>query len=348
MGAISVAWHADSSLQDSTCISVYVAQHSAEATNFELPPAPPRPVSSQPRPWRLALRVVHDAEGPAMRASGGAPGRRDHSTPALLVPLLDGDSYHMLGDFNHNHQHAVIQPASLHEKGAGAGAGGDRGEVRYSSTHRVAVEEGATFRSVQRRALKAVAAAAEEAEGAASTAAATFSVWAEEQECLDALEFEWLRQWYVQGAAHRDSHPWWASRMAALEDLWLALERLTLRRVAAIRAAANGPRKKQKGNAPGAGGAREGGEGGAAGHAGANPSALAAAAAALHAALARRQRLRNAWAERERDPIFDQLDEGYRPMPCLHAAASGGGLAGTLPGELTPIVEELGRLLQSD
>ena len=38
---------AEWSLQDSTCISVYVAQHSAEATNFELPPACRRSVDSR-------------------------------------------------------------------------------------------------------------------------------------------------------------------------------------------------------------------------------------------------------------------------------------------------------------
>ena len=70
--------------------------------------------------------------------------------------------------------------------------------------------------------------------------------------------------------------------------------------------------------------------------------------ALLHGALSRRQRLRSAWAQRARDPLFEELDEGYRPLPCLHAAhaaaAGGGALAGTLPEELAAVVDELAEL----
>ena len=44
--------------------------------------------------------------------------------------------------------------------------------------------------------------------------------WQEEQSCLSELEFDWIRQWYVQGAAHRDEHGWWGPRIAKLEALW--------------------------------------------------------------------------------------------------------------------------------
>ena len=176
LGPVSVSWHADCSLRDFTTISVYVAQHPLERSNFELPVPPPRP--PQPQPWRVALRVVHDAEGPTMRAACGALGERDRTTPAVLLPLHDGDAYHMLGDFNHHHQHAVIQPdndgvsrrdaaraeAATAAAAAAAAAGeveavgevGAAGEVRYSSTHRVAVEEGETVGSVRRRAQQAL------------------------------------------------------------------------------------------------------------------------------------------------------------------------------------------------
>ena len=59
-------------------------------------------------------------------------------------------------------------------------------------------------------------------------------------------------------------------------------------------------------------------------------------------ALARRQRLRSAWAERERDALYATLDEGYAPLPCLHAAARH---AGTLPEELSRTVDELAERL---
>ena len=44
--------------------------------------------------------------------------------------------------------------------------------------------------------------------------------WQEEQSCLSELEFDWIRQWYVQGDAHRDEHGWWGPRIAKLVALW--------------------------------------------------------------------------------------------------------------------------------
>jgi hypothetical protein len=102
MGALSVAWHADCALRDFSTITVYCAHHPSDQPNFDQPPPPPAP--EHERPWRVALRVVKDAEGPIMRAANGAAGRRDTSTPAVLVPCHDGDCYHMLHDFNHHHQ----------------------------------------------------------------------------------------------------------------------------------------------------------------------------------------------------------------------------------------------------
>lgn len=311
MGPVSVAWHADCSLQDFTSISVYVAHHARSEANFDSPPPPPRPPRS--RPWRVALRVVHDAEGPTMRAAGGALGERDRTTPAVLLPLHDGDCYHMVRGFNHHHQHAVIQPEPA--SSSSSLAAGDEGEeeedeeVRYSSTHRVAVEEGETFGSVRRRALKALA----------GSDAATSAQWCEEQRSLDDLEFEWLRQFNAQGSMHRDTHGWWVPKMEALQELWLGLERLTCRRVRDALAAE--------------------GQGGG----GASGELLEL----LRDALARRQRLRSAWAERARDPLYAGLDEDYAPLPCLHdadALALAPGqqrAAGTLPAELSGTVESL-------
>ena len=122
------------------------------------------------------------------------------------------------------------------------------------------------------------------------------------QACLDCLEFEWLRQWHAQGPAHRKVHGWWTSRIDALEQLWLALERLTCVRVRAALGTTGSSR----------GGASQGGS---------DEELLL-----LREALARRQRLRGAWAERERDALYAALDAGHQPLPCLHAATR---LAGT-------------------
>ena len=142
-------------------------------------------------------------------------------------------------------------------------------------------------------------------EPALRLAATRLTQWREEQMCLDVLEFEWLRQWYVQGKAHRDAHDWWLPKISQLEQLWLALERLTLVRVRAASTATVGWEEELK---------------------------------LLHSALARRQRLRSAWVQRETDPIFGDLDDGYKPLPCLHAAHHH---QGTLPNELSATVDEL-------
>jgi FTO C-terminal domain len=44
------------------------------------------------------------------------------------------------------------------------------------------------------------------------------------QALLSELEFEWLRQWWVQGRAHADAHGWWAEPIQRLTAHWAALE----------------------------------------------------------------------------------------------------------------------------
>jgi hypothetical protein len=95
-----------------------LAHHPASQRTFDTPAPAPQPSAAPQRAWRVALRVVHDVEGPTMRATltAGGEGRREESkrdddvTPAVLIPMNDGDCYHMVDDFNHHHQHAVIQP----------------------------------------------------------------------------------------------------------------------------------------------------------------------------------------------------------------------------------------------
>ena len=406
MGPLSVAWHADSSLQDFTAISVYVAHHPASQRTFDSPAPAPQPSGAPERAWRVALRVVHDVEGPTMRATltAGGEGKREESkrdddvTPAVLIPMSDGDCYHMVDDFNHHHQHAVIQPepsAAADTYATEAAEAASALEVRYSSTHRVALEDGHSFSSVRQRCVAAVAAAgvpldaqddadaqagAAGATGASSAAAAsapsaassaTASAWSaarigscaqwqEEQACLSELEFEWIRQWYVQGAAHRDEHGWWGPRIAKLEALWSQLERLTFQRLCSLRlavAAADGapdgvasqgsasqcmvPQGSASQGMVPQGSAPQGAAGIVpvqaraalltSGQATAPTTApptgtelahLLELGTVLKGALTRRHRLRAAWAQRVRDPIFTDLPVGYSPLPCLFEVGS--------------------------
>jgi alpha-ketoglutarate-dependent dioxygenase FTO len=143
MGKVSVSWHADSSLVDSSTIAVLVAQHDGSGFGAAAGAAP----AESATPWRIALRVVRDIEGPGARskakAGGGREGKArpaaggdakstsnrpddDEVTPAIAAPLQHGDSYYMLGNFNHHHQHAVLAGTQC---------------WRFSSTHRVVTEE---------------------------------------------------------------------------------------------------------------------------------------------------------------------------------------------------------------
>lgn len=210
MGAVAVSWHADSSLQDFSSISVYVAEHDAQGDNWDEAACAAGPsAAGGPHPWHVALRVVRDVEGPTMRTKllerTGPAKQDDATTPAVRVPMHDGDAYHMLGAFNHHHQHAVIQ---------------GRGAVRYSSTHRVALEDGHSYSSIRRRCLAALSqsnpvetaqdtarkagAAAENAEGGGCSAlgldATAPAAWQEEQLCLNEVE--------VRGSSSAELRPY--------------------------------------------------------------------------------------------------------------------------------------------
>jgi len=115
-------------------------------------------------------------------------------------------------DFNHHHHHAVL-----------AGSCG-----RYSSTHRVAVTATDTFDYIDKRcnAVLATPVPVYGASGAAGVLQA--AALREAEEAHSELEFEWLRQWGVQGAAHASTHgAYWAPRMRALLQSWRRLEART-------------------------------------------------------------------------------------------------------------------------
>ena len=59
-----------------------------------------------------------------------------------------------------------------------------------------------------------------------------------EQLSLSEVEFEWIRQYYVQGSLHHELHTWWHAPMIVLMDLWMRLEQRTQIIIQALRDAA--------------------------------------------------------------------------------------------------------------
>ncbi len=212
-GQVAVSWHSDSSLEHFSSIAVL---------NLHIPRDPTAAAAVRKeqgekkvedyQPFRIALRCV--GEGHDKKRGGGTRG-----TPAVAVPLGHGDAYYMLNDFNHHHHHAVL---------AGSGCG------RYSSTHRVAVTERDTYDSIERRAAAAVAATAALARRPGEQQRLDDDAVVEALRGVEGvhseLEFDWLRQWGVQGQAHAETHSacaYWPPRMAQLRQHWQALEART-------------------------------------------------------------------------------------------------------------------------
>ena len=49
------------------------------------------------------------------------------------------------------------------------------------------------------------------------------------------VEFGWIRQYYVQGAKHRETHTWWEEPMAELVELWLEMRNKTISALEVLR-----------------------------------------------------------------------------------------------------------------
>ena len=152
---MSVSWHADSSLVHESTIAVYCVHRGddgawplllespeqtkkrkrreekeakkAAGKKHKVEGGQAQPAASggsgleKDKAWRVALRVVHDIEGPNSKANNDitqSKGRRrdfrdvgddgvktskidDNVTPAVVIQTNDGDAYYMLGDFNH-------------------------------------------------------------------------------------------------------------------------------------------------------------------------------------------------------------------------------------------------------
>eukprot|EP00956_Cyclotella_meneghiniana_P032235 scaffold87685_cov34-Cyclotella_meneghiniana.AAC.1 len=229
-----------------------------------------------------------DKWGVALRAMDGGAGGVLSSVPALMVPLPSGSLYYMLDDFNHNHEHAVI-----------AGSDG----VRYSSTHRVAREGQGTWQYIRDKTDQFIVtaskfdftagAASTAGEGSKSTAKKRkdkfISVARAQQMLMNEIEFEWLRQWYIQGRKHASLHHYWHHPVEKLCASFCKLEKASASVVKLLKTQSS----KEKENC-----------------------ISEDLYDVIIECLSERSTLRKAWKERYRDPVFEKIPEDERPFNC--------------------------------
>ena len=204
---ITVSWHADSSLQHYSSIAVY---HFTKPMAEEEGGEQGKQGKQQDLSWRIALKVSPNAEGPhtakrTLADDGDQDNDASAALPAVAIPLPTGHTYYLLDDFNHHHQHSVLSGQS----------------ERYASTHRVSREDGHTFQYIRKHCLAVL----NEGGGAC------FKAVRAQQLCLTELEFEWIRQYWIQGRRHHDLHTWWHAPMSELVSLWSQLECLTFKSI---------------------------------------------------------------------------------------------------------------------
>ena len=265
MGKISVGWHRDSGLKDFSSIAVYQSLKETSSSNKN-------------ESWGVALRAMN----------GGAGGALE-DVPPLMIPLPSGSLYYMLDDFNHAHEHAVI-----------AGSDG----IRYSSTHRVAREGAGTWQYIRDK-IQSFSSTRSDFDmdlGVVKDSAATSNLSLRkkreklvshlraQQNLITEIEFEWLRQWFVQGKKHALAHPYWHQPIRILCSSYCELEEAASKMINLL--------KKMSNDGMGESHVTED------------------LFDVLIEALTERCRLRSSWKERYRDPIFANIAEDERPFSC--------------------------------
>ena len=148
--------------------------------------------------WRIGLRPIPDRSENVSEI-----------TP-VVTSTKDGDVYFLLGTFNETHQHCVLSGSECN---------------RISSTHRVAVTQEDTYEYIKQRAKGALKRFRLQLEGERSKMDPKVIVYC--QRVLSEVEFEWIAQYWLQGAEHDKMHTWWQGPMRALEILWQSMEELT-------------------------------------------------------------------------------------------------------------------------
>ena len=196
-GKVSVSWHADSSLEHFSSIAVY---HSLKKDNKE-----ERDSKKENIPWRIGCRVAINSEGPASNKLRQDKGD-SMGTPPISVELPDNTAYFLLDDFNHHHQHTVLSGTAN----------------RYASTHRVARKQGHNVLELMDR-LKNLS------EAARRNSPKQLNL---EMTVLLEAEFEWLRQFYIQGRNHYDLHTWWQPIMKEMCNyILIILDRVMIKAI---------------------------------------------------------------------------------------------------------------------
>jgi alpha-ketoglutarate-dependent dioxygenase FTO len=267
MGRTSVGWHRDSGLKDFSTIAVYQLLHEHPLFSSS---------NNSSQPWGVALRAC----------DGGAGGPLS-TVPALKVPLPSGSLYYMLDDFNHNHEHAVI-------------AGDSR--VRYSSTHRVAREGQGTWQYIRDKARHFLSSAPLIDWSVGKVNDPTLSPKQRKEKLvsrlrsqealLSEIEFEWLRQWFVQGQKHALLHPYWHSPIKTLVNYFGELEQMTIKIINLMKEVSErGATRK-------------------------DCDMCETLFDVLIESFTERNNKRKEWARRYKDPIFRDLAKNERPFTC--------------------------------
>jgi alpha-ketoglutarate-dependent dioxygenase FTO len=213
-------------------------------------------------PWRVALRVA----------------RKESTTPPLAVPLPSGSLYYLLDSFNHNHDHAVLAGSN---------------QFRYSSTHRVAREGRGTWQYIREKCRNVLASiSAKESLDKHQIVKAARA----QQQLLTEIEFEWLRQWYIQGKLHASLHPYWHKPILFLESCYLKLEQEVARIVRMLeQAVAKKPSEGKRQNSDIIG---------------------VNLFDALIETFEERNQMRIKWKERLADPSYDSMTSKTKPFQC--------------------------------
>jgi len=190
LGKTSVSWHKDSGLQDFSSIAVY---HTLKDTGAGS--------NDKSEPWKVALRVADDSR-----------------TPALSIPLPSGAVYYLLDDFNHKHEHAVISGTN---------------SIRYSSTHRVARDGAGSWKYLREKCQRVLSFDLCRVRDNVSNLQMVHSPNLNKnvvkefrgcQQLMTELEFEWIRQWLVQGKLHNEMHVYWHKPIEHMKKTYIQLD----------------------------------------------------------------------------------------------------------------------------
>lgn len=197
---MSVSWHADSSLDHYSTIAVY---------HWDKQDSHIKPF----QPWRIALKVAINAEGP-QQGKPLPPSSPEITAPPIAISMPPEGCYYLLDDFNHHHQHAVLAGSSH----------------RFASTHRVSRVEGHSFTSIHTR-CQNILLEKLKADKAMIRRVLLASI---------EVEFEWIQQFYIQGAAHYNRLVWWHEPIKQLLEQLLELEKRIVKVFFAVKTACLG------------------------------------------------------------------------------------------------------------